>query len=263
MHLDFSLIQPESGSKVVRIEQVRSLQDWAWISPSEGRAKTVLVFGADTITEEAANSFLKLLEEPPPKLTLILVSDFPHRLLDTVRSRCALFSFHPIPSIELEGWLRERRGLEADRARLIAGLSEGRPGLATHLAEEGSISVRKPLLGELEILLNRGFLALPGVAARSLRIAGGLRPALEGLLLLLRDGIVASDPHEPADRLLGSDLAEPLRRIFGGVSRAALLGAAEAVAKGLDITRHLYIPSDALVLETVLADVGVALRKTG
>lgn len=262
-HLDFSLVQPEGGSKVVKIEQVRTLQDWAWISPSEGAAKVALVFGADTITEEAANSFLKLLEEPPPRLTLILVSDFPHRLLETVRSRCTLFAFHPIPSAELEAWLEEHYELVPGRARLIAGLSEGRPGLAADLVEEESISVRRPLLDEMETLLAHGFLALPGVAARCLRRAGGLRPALEGLLFLLREGLILSDRPETADILLGTDLRERTERAFAGVSRGALIDAAEAVAKGLDITRHLFIPSEALVLENVLADVGVALRRKG
>ncbi len=262
-HLDLAVVQPLGASKVIRIEQVRQLQDWAWISPSEGPAKVALVFGADTISEEAANSFLKLLEEPPPKLTLILVSDLPHRLLETVRSRCTPFPFHPIPSARLEAWLRDCHGADADRARLVAGLSEGRPGLAMELLAEESLVVRRPLLGELEVLLTHGFLALPGVAARALRHAGGLKPALEGFLLLLRDALILAGHGPEGDSILEADLREPMERTLGGLSREAVLSAAESVARGLDITRHLYIPSEPLVLENVLADVGKALRKTG
>lgn len=261
VHLDFLRLQPEGGSKIIRIDQVRALQDWAWLSPSEGDRKIVLIFGADTISEEAANSFLKLLEEPPPRLLMILVSDYPHRLLDTVRSRCTAVHFHPLALSVLEGWLRERHGIEAGRARLIAGLAEGRPGLALQLFKENSLQARAPLLDELDVLRRHGFLALPGVAARCLRHAGGLKPALEGILVLLRDAILINATPAGEDYALGADLLERMRQVFGGLAPEALLSASEAVARGLDITRHLWIPSEPLVLENVLADVGTALRR--
>ncbi len=52
-HLDFAVVRPEGGSKVVRIEQVRSLQDWAWLSPAEGPAKEVLIFGGASAEVDA------------------------------------------------------------------------------------------------------------------------------------------------------------------------------------------------------------------
>ncbi|GEM_PF-407664 len=264
VHLDVSLIAPEKGSKIIRIDQVRALQDWAWISPSEGARKVALIFGADTISEEAANSFLKILEEPPPSLSLILVSDFPHRLLDTVRSRCTACAFHPLPARALEAWLAERHDCDPPRARLVAGLAEGRPGLALALLRSESLGLRRPLLAEMEILRTRGFVALPGVAARCLSAAGGLRAALEGLLLILREAVVlaAQPPRETEEAmLLGGDLAAETRRVLGDASAESLLAAADAVVGGLNVTRHLYIPSELLVLENVLADVGIALRR--
>ena len=104
---------------------------------------------------------------------------------------------------------------------------------------------------------------MPGVTARCLKHAGGLRAALEGILLLIRDAMVLSGDSVDGEVLLGVDLRERVGAVFAGLSHGALLGAAESVARGLDLTRHLYIPSEALVLENVLADVGMSLRRSG
>jgi len=99
---------------------------------------------------------------------------------------------------------------------------------------------------------------------RCLSAAGGLRAALEGLLLILREAVVlaAQPPRETEEAmLLGGDLAAETRRVLGDASAESLLAAADAVVGGLNVTRHLYIPSELLVLENVLADVGIALRR--
>ncbi len=272
--LDFLLLRPEKNSKIIRIDQVRALQEWAWISPSGGARKVAVILGADTISEEAANSFLKILEEPPPSLTLLLVSDAPHRLLETVRSRCAAFLFHPLGAGELCQWLEGAHGLSPRRARVIAGLSEGRPGRALEFLEAAESETRDLLLGEMRILLDTGFPALAGVTARCLKGAGGLRPALDGLLLLLREALAArieteppgaaeSGPPAARNFCLAEDFREPLQITFGGLPAEALLAAAETVAEGLELTRHLYIPSEPLALQSVLARAGAALRRPG
>ena len=81
--------------------------------------------------KEAANSLLKMLEEPPPSVHIFLLSENPGELLPTIRSRCASFRLGALPSEELETLLADRRPeLPASQRNLIARLSEGAAGRA-------------------------------------------------------------------------------------------------------------------------------------
>ena len=87
-HGDVHWIRPESRSRVVTVEQMRELIREIQLKPAEAEYKTATIVGADRLKMEAANAFLKTLEEPPPKSLFILLTTEPQRLLETVRSRC-------------------------------------------------------------------------------------------------------------------------------------------------------------------------------
>ena len=89
---------------------------------------------ADRMTEEAADSLLYTLEDPPQGTVFILVTSRPAALRETVVSRCEQVRFHTVAP-ESIGQLLRARGVEEDRARLIAGLADGRPGRAVTIAE--------------------------------------------------------------------------------------------------------------------------------
>ncbi len=83
--------------KFVKIENIREIQHYVRISPLESESKIFIIKQADKMTEEAANCLLKTLEEPSPNTIIILIANSLTPIKDTIRSRCQIFKFSPIP----------------------------------------------------------------------------------------------------------------------------------------------------------------------
>ncbi|MEG1500945.1 MAG: hypothetical protein RR396_03235 [Clostridiales bacterium] len=88
---DLQIIAPQKGS--LKIEQMRHLQNQAYLEPLEGKTKIFIVQDAHCLTESAANSLLKILEDPPSKTIIILLAENGHKLLSTILSRCRTYNF--------------------------------------------------------------------------------------------------------------------------------------------------------------------------
>ena len=94
IHPDFLLLSPEGG--LIRIEEIRAIDDLLSLKAFEAIYKVVVVDDADMMNQSAANAFLKTLEEPPGNSLIILISSNPDRLPDTIRSRCSRINFTPL-----------------------------------------------------------------------------------------------------------------------------------------------------------------------
>ena len=92
-HPDVLWVRPESKSRVILIDQIRDLLHTVSLKPAELRTKVVVLVDADRMNAQAANAFLKTLEEPPGDSVLILLAARPENLLDTIRSRCLTLRF--------------------------------------------------------------------------------------------------------------------------------------------------------------------------
>ena len=97
--------------------------------------RVVIVSEADAMTEQAANAFLKTLEEPTPKTVIILTTSNKDRLLPTITSRCQLVRFSYLSDDEIAKALVDRYGLSEARARLVARLANGSFGKAIELLD--------------------------------------------------------------------------------------------------------------------------------
>lgn len=82
------VLRPGSKSRRILIEEVRSVEPFLALRAAEGETKLIIILEADRMGEEAANAFLKTLEEPPPQTLIVLVTALPNRLLPTILSRC-------------------------------------------------------------------------------------------------------------------------------------------------------------------------------
>ena len=107
-HPDVHIAEPESKSRRITIDQVRDLERGLQMRSLRGGRKVVVIFDADRLVESAANAFLKTLEEPPRNSHILLVSNFPELLLETILSRC----------IDIPLVLGVRRGLTERQRRL-------------------------------------------------------------------------------------------------------------------------------------------------
>lgn len=112
-HPDVHIAEPESRSRRIVIDQVRSLEQGLQMRALRGGRKVVIIFDADRLIENAANAFLKTLEEPPRNSHILLVTNFPERLLETILSRCIEIPLAAPPQAEL-----------SERQLKLAGLLE-------------------------------------------------------------------------------------------------------------------------------------------
>jgi DNA polymerase-3 subunit delta' len=116
------------------------------LKPARGKRKIAIVDDADDLNEESANCFLKTLEEPPPGSILILIGTSADRQLSTVRSRCQVIPFQPLPEPLVATFLQSDSELEPALAMRLARASGGNLGLARELADPALWKIRSRLL---------------------------------------------------------------------------------------------------------------------
>jgi DNA polymerase-3 subunit delta' len=124
-HPDFRVVEPE-GSATYLVEQVRDeLVPDMWMAPADGHAKVYVIGHAEALGDSSANAFLKTLEEPPPSVRIILLTDDYDAVLPTIVSRCQVVRFAPVPPSRAVALLAERTGAGEDEARAALAASSG------------------------------------------------------------------------------------------------------------------------------------------
>jgi DNA polymerase-3 subunit delta' len=129
----------DAEAKLIGIDQIKEAQHSASLPPFEGKHKVFIIDGAELLSIEAANCLLKTLEEPAARVTFILLTANDRLLPSTVVSRCQCLELPPVPAAEEARALTEKRGIEPERARLLAGLSHGCPGWALTATDDDSL----------------------------------------------------------------------------------------------------------------------------
>ena len=124
-HADIHWARPESRSRVVTVEQMRDLMREIQLKPTEAECKVAIIAAADRLNPQAANAFLKTLEEPPAKSVLILLSTEPQRILETILSRCLRLNFSTESNYEPDEaqseWLAQFGALAAGEQKSLLG----------------------------------------------------------------------------------------------------------------------------------------------
>lgn len=126
-HPDFVTFPPDGPLRQISIQQMRLLKDRASLKPLKGSWRVFLIDGIDRANEQAANSLLKTLEEPPAHLVLIMTARNPYDLLPTIRSRAVPFALSRLTDEEMAAFAAARK---LDHAERRLRLAEGCPGAA-------------------------------------------------------------------------------------------------------------------------------------
>jgi len=219
-HPDFLTFPPDGPLAQISIDQVRTLKEQAQFAPAEGRGRLFLVDRADRIDFAAANSLLKVLEEPPPYLTIVLTAENAYDLLPTVRSRCVPFYFGLLSADEMSRFFATRKETSPDRR--LAAWAQGSPGQALSIEAETYVKRREGMLA----LLNAAAGAPFGEMIRFTEAIGRSRQQrlewqLDAVYDLLHDllhiklgtgGIINADIHAELTALAGNIDFEWLRR---------------------------------------------------
>jgi DNA polymerase III subunit delta' len=152
------------------VEDAREVAEFFRLTAAEEGWRVVIVDGAEEMNRNAANAVLKILEEPPSRALLLLVSHSPGKLLPTIRSRCRRLTIPPLASPLVTGLLRRHRPqLEEAEAGALAALSEGSIGRALELADAGGLALYRSLLELLSQVPAIDFGRLHGLADRLAR----------------------------------------------------------------------------------------------
>jgi len=145
-HPDVWAVVPDPVARpVLRMGQLRAVQRAAYFKPT-ARRRLFLIDGAETMREDLAGVFLKILEEPPPTSMLILMTTNVFSLLSTIRSRCMPFFFRALDTPLVEEILRRHTEMKPAEVRLAAQLAEGSPGAALTMNVEEAAELRRRAL---------------------------------------------------------------------------------------------------------------------
>ncbi|MGI8773150.1 MAG: DNA polymerase III subunit delta' [Acidobacteriaceae bacterium] len=231
-HPDLLVIPPDPPQLLIKLGQVRAVISRIYRRPAEAR-RAFYIFTSSAFMKEAANSLLKMLEEPPDHASLILLTANPSELLPTIRSRAPVFHLGAVPTQEIDRLLAERRPELKPQQRVLVGhLAEGAIGRAlgfdldAYLAHrtDGLILLRHALGDPDHSALFRMTEAYRAGAEGQEKTAG----LLHALSLLLEDLLLL---HSGAPSLIrNTDMAPELTRIAQSVTPAWI----ESASRGLD-----------------------------
>jgi DNA polymerase-3 subunit delta' len=256
-HPDVLIIPPDPPQMMVKVDQVRRVIETIYYRPGEGKEK-VYIFTDSAIMKEAANSLLKVLEEPPEFATIFLLTENPGELLPTIRSRSMTFTLAALPAEEIERDLAARRPeWKAAQRALVARLSEGAVGRARSFDLESYTAARDHALTILKSAL------VSAEHSELFKITESYRPGADGrekteqlirtLYSLLQD-LVFVDSGTP-ELIRNTDIASELKRLAESANFEWITNASDRLAeveRGMrrNLLRSLSLDALAVGLET-------------
>jgi DNA polymerase-3 subunit delta' len=137
-HADVTSIDLDSRTEI-GIDDIRALQRLANLPPYEGKCKVFIIDDAEYLSTEAANSLLKILEEPPQRVVWLLLAAEEEHLLPTIISRCQRLELKPLASERIQEMLVNVHAVDADKAKLLSRLCHGCIGWAMSALANGDI----------------------------------------------------------------------------------------------------------------------------
>src|ERR1022692_1476496 len=256
-HPDVLIVPPDPPQLLIKLGQVRQVIHAAYYRPPVEALRSFTIFTSSAFMKEAANSLLKVLEEPPEHTSLILLTENPQELLPTIRSRAVVHRLGAIPAADLEALLAERRPeLKPKDRALAARLAEGAVGraltidLGVYLASrQDALVLLRTALREPDYTLlfhaTESYRAGADGQEKTINLLRALGSLVEDLLL-----VVAGSPG----LIRNLDLTADLEHLAQGLTVDWIDGAARAlvqVEQGMrrNLLRSLSLDAMAVGLE--------------
>ena len=181
---DYIEIKPDGNS--IKIAQIRKLQSDILVKPYKSY-KIYVIDEAQKMTVEAQNALLKTLEEPPKYAIIILITDNKESLLDTIKSRCEIIKFTPIPMQEVASYLT-MNGIDSKRASLLANFSRGSMKKAIELSESEEFHLmREEVQKYVETFLNGNLIEIMDIQSSIEKYKDQITNDLDLLINYFRD----------------------------------------------------------------------------
>ncbi len=233
-HPDILIVPPDPPQLLIKLGQVRQVIHAAWYRPPVEARRAFSIFTSSAFMKEAANSLLKVLEEPPEHTSLVLLTENPQELLPTIRSRSVVHRLGALPVAELDALLATRRPeLKPQQRALAARLAEGAVGRALTIDLDVYLASRQDALVMLRTALREPdysqlFHATESYRAgadgqqKTINLLRAMGSLIEDLLL-----VIAGTPQ----LVRNLDLEAELMRLAEGLTVDWIDGAAHALAQ--------------------------------
>ena len=257
-HPDVLIVPPDPPQMMIKVDQVRRVIETIYYRPSEGKER-IYIFTDSAFMKEAANSLLKVLEEPPEFATIFLLTENAGELLPTIRSRSMIFPLGALPAEEIETYLAQHRpDWKVQERALVARLCEGAIGRARSFDLAAYVAARANALNILKSALRGGEHSELFKITESYRAGAEGREKTEQLIRtlysLLRDLMfLASDAPE---LVRNTDIQEDLKKLANFADFGWIAFASERLAeveRGMrrNLLRSLSLDAFATALEKV------------
>ena len=262
LHADVQVVglasaQPDSGrSRVsIGIDQVREVQRESSLKPYEGKCRVFIFDGAEHLSDEAANSLLKTLEEPPEQVLLLLLTSDSAALPATVVSRCQILELRPLARSLIASHLVAHFNADDETADKIARLSNGRPGWAIEASSRPEVLVHlSKKVGAIEAVARDGmekrFAYAADLASAVARDRASGRRELALWLTWWRDVLLVKNGVPGFVTHLSS--LETLQTVDGALSSRQVTQAINAIRRTADYLERNINPR--LALEAMMLD---------
>ncbi|PBI45231.1 ATP-binding protein [Clostridioides difficile] len=215
---DYVLIKPDGNS--IKIAQIRNLQSDIVIRPHKDY-KIYIINNAEKMTVEAQNALLKTLEEPPNYAIIILVTNNKESLLETIKSRCDIIKFSPIPIEDLKRYLINT-GIEEERAQLLAIFSRGSIENALNLSQSSEFSMmREDIQQYIQIMLDKNIVEILNIPNNMEKYRGKIIALLDMMINYFRDIIILKE-NVNKNMLINVDKLVFIKNMSGKISYSQL-----------------------------------------
>jgi len=229
------IIRVEPSGPFIRVKQIRDICDTLSLKPYEARLRIVIISDAQAMNLQAANALLKVLEEPPVRTVLILTALQTYDLLPTIVSRCQHIRFSPVHREQIETFLVEKHGVNAEDAAIFSAMANGSLNKALSMIEKNShanwICLRDWLLNIIG-LEKTGSLSLEPIiillsfAERLSKNKKIIQDSLEIIKTYLRDLIIYK--YNP-EKIINKDLIRKIQYASQKIEVKSLLSKIEAI----------------------------------
>jgi len=210
----------------IPIDRVRSLRKEVMLKTYSGRKRVIIIINCDRMTQEAANAFLKTLEEPPQNTVIILTTTRLNYLFPTIISRCQPIRFKSLTMDEIMGVLKTRTDIDIEKMKIISLLCDGSIGVALNLCSVDYFEFRKKMIETFFSLSRSNIIE---TAAELVSLKGKKEDIVNILLSLYRDILVIKEGRE--DLIKNIDFKEELGKKASSVSE-------EEVGRSMNILKE-------------------------
>jgi len=246
-HPDIIFIKP--SGPIIKIGQIRDLCRALIVKPFEADRRIVIISDAGAMNPEAGNALLKVLEEPPDRTTIILISVNAFDLLPTIVSRCQQLRFNPIGAECMNTYLTAEYGVDSQEAAIVSQMANGSLKKALAMMQTNWIERRNWLINEVAALPSRSNRMALALAEKLAGKKNALSDSLEIIKTWLRDVVVY---RYSRDRVTNQDLEDKIQEASQKTEIQTLLtniGAVQAAQKRIEANANLRLTLENLMIQ--------------